>query len=251
MTGALAVATNGMGPASTGRNRSLRNRQPLTALVLRAAWAVCAAAASAAPVAASTDIKAAHPPVSVASMTDADAADTKPLAVSCFPASDNEFGREGFVRLINHGNHEGEVCIDAFDDEGAAYGPLKLSLGGYETVHFNSSDLEAGNPDKGLSGHTGSGQGDWRLMFASELDIEVLAYVRTPDGFLMAMDDVLPATEGTSAGGNLQSGQQRRSGQLVAAVERQCRTGGSDRGRHRRPRAQHEPAESAAACQPR
>ena len=118
------------------------------------------------------------------------------LTVPYFPASGNEFGREGFVRLINHADRAGEVRIDALDDEGVAYGPLTLSIGRYETVHFNSGDLEAGNPDKGLSGHTGSGEGDWRLVFASELDIEALAYIRTPDGFLTAMHDVLPVAEG-------------------------------------------------------
>ena len=118
------------------------------------------------------------------------------LTVPYFPASGNAFEREGFVRLINHSDRAGEVRVDAFDDDGSAHGPLTVSVGPYETVHFNSGDLEAGNPDKGLSGRAGTGQGDWRLVFASELDIEALAYIRTPDGFLTAMHDVLPVAEG-------------------------------------------------------
>ena len=57
---------------------------------------------------------------------------------------------------------------------------------------FNSDDLEQGNADKGLSGSTGAGEGDWRLALTSESDIGVLAYTRTTDGFLTAMHDAAP-----------------------------------------------------------
>ena len=70
-----------------------------------------------------------------------------------------------------------------------------LSIGANETVHFNSTDLESGNEGKGLTGSTGSGEGDWRLAFTSDLDIEVLSFIRTTDGFLTAMHDVAPADE--------------------------------------------------------
>ena len=122
--------------------------------------------------------------------------DSNLLSVPFLPASDNEFGRDGFVRLINHADRGGKVRIDAFDDEGMAYGPVTLSISANASVNFNTRDLEAGNPAKGLAGSTGLGQGDWRLHLASTLDIEVLAYVRTPDGFLTAMHDVLPVVEG-------------------------------------------------------
>ena len=114
--------------------------------------------------------------------------------VPLFPAASDSV-RQGFVRVINHGEESGEVSIEAIDDEGNVHGPLVLSVGNGETIHFNSGDLEEGNPDKGLTGHTGSGQGDWRLNLTSELDIEVLAYVRTQDGFLTAMHDLVPETD--------------------------------------------------------
>ena len=123
-------------------------------------------------------------------------ADSDVLTVPFLPASGNEFGRDGFVRVINHDGSGGEVRIDAFDDEGAAYGPVTLSVSAKASVNFNTRDLEAGNPAKGMAGSTGLGQGDWRLHFASTLDIEALAYVRTPDGLLTAMHDVLPVVEG-------------------------------------------------------
>lgn len=102
--------------------------------------------------------------------------------------------RQGFVRVINRGGTSGEVRIDAYDDEGSHRGPLTLAVGAYETVHFNSDDLEDGNAVKGLSGATGGGTGDWRVELRTDLDIEPLSYIRTTDGFLTAMHDTAPAT---------------------------------------------------------
>ena len=111
--------------------------------------------------------------------------------VYLFPSASEPL-REGFVRVINHSTEAGEVTIDPVDDSGREFDTITLSIDDSETVHFNSGDLETGNEGKGLSGSTGSGQGDWRLAFSSELDIEVLSYIRTEDGFLTAMHDVAP-----------------------------------------------------------
>lgn len=102
--------------------------------------------------------------------------------------------RQGFVRIVNHGDRDGEVAIVAFDDDGTRYDPITLTLAANQTRHFNSDDLEEGNVDKGLSGGVGSGSGDWRLEITSALDIEVLAYIRTTDGFLTSMHDLMPAS---------------------------------------------------------
>ena len=112
--------------------------------------------------------------------------------VPLFPAASDEKGRQGFVRIINRTGRDGEVDIAAYDDAGRRYEPLKLLLKAGQTVHFNSDDLELGNEAKGLTGSTGSGSGDWRLEMRSELEIDVLAYLRTPGGFLTAIHDVVP-----------------------------------------------------------
>ena len=114
--------------------------------------------------------------------------------VYLFPSASEPL-REGFVRVINHSTEAGEVTIDPVDDSGRQFDTITLSIDASETVHFNSGDLETGNEGKGLSGSTGSGQGDWRLAFSSELDIEVLSYIRTEDGFLTAMHDVAPVED--------------------------------------------------------
>ena len=116
--------------------------------------------------------------------------------IALFPAASRwaEGGYQGFARIINRSDAAGEVRIEAFDDAGMAHGPVTLSIGAGETAHFNSEDLE-GNPKGKLSQGIGSGEGDWRLELSSALDLEVLSYIRTTDGFLTAMHDVVPASE--------------------------------------------------------
>ena len=112
--------------------------------------------------------------------------------VALFPAASDALGRQGFARVINNADETATVHIHAYDDSGVPYGPLTLTIGAGETIHFNSDDVEQGNPDKGLEGDTGDGEGPWRLELASALDIEVLSYVRTEDGFLTSMHDLVP-----------------------------------------------------------
>ena len=94
---------------------------------------------------------------------------------------------------MSRSGRAGEAHITAFDDAGRESGPLTLAVPADGAVHFNSNDLEDGNPAKGLTGPVGSGAGDWRLEIASDTDIDVLAYVRAADGFLTAMHDAVPA----------------------------------------------------------
>ena len=116
--------------------------------------------------------------------------------VPLFPSASDPLGRQGFVRVVNRSTEAGMVHIAATDDSALAYGDVTLSIGAGATVHFNSNDLELGNAAKGLSGSTGAGIGDWRLDLSSELDIQVLAYIRTSDGFLTSMHDVAPSVDG-------------------------------------------------------
>ncbi len=117
----------------------------------------------------------------------ADGVHTVPL----LPSASDALGRQGFVRVVNRSTGAGEVRIVAYDDTGLAHDALSLALDAGHTAHFNSDDLELGNPAKGLTGSTGAGRGDWRLELSSGLDLDVLAYVRTPGGFLTSMHDVV------------------------------------------------------------
>ncbi len=135
-----------------------------------------------------------HDAWSAAVATASNVADT-PHLVPLFPSA-SDAALQGFVRVINHSGDSGEVQIDAVDDTGVSYGSLPLLIDATETVHFNSDDLEGGNTGKGLTGSTGAGEGDWRLTLTSDLDVEVLSYIRTTDGFLTAMHDLAPVVEG-------------------------------------------------------
>ena len=115
-----------------------------------------------------------------------------------FPSAADPLGRQGFVRVVNHSNAQGTVSITAFDDSGRRHGPVTLAMDALETVHFNSGDLEDGNASKGLSPGVGRPtQGDWRLELASELNVQILSYIRTSDGFVTSMHDVVPSDGNT------------------------------------------------------
>ena len=101
----------------------------------------------------------------------------------------------GFVRIVNRSDQAGEVRITAIDDSGTEAGPITLSIGADSSRHFNSEDLEEGNADKGLSGGVGGGQCSWRLELETDLDILPLAFVRTGDGFVTSIHDVVPEVE--------------------------------------------------------
>ena len=110
--------------------------------------------------------------------------------VPLFPAAADP-DRQGFVRIINHASRDGTIRFFAIDDDGNRIGPRELAIDANEVLHFNSADLETGNAAKGLDVGTGPGNGDWRLEFASDLDIEVLAYIRSPGGFVATVHEVV------------------------------------------------------------
>ena len=101
----------------------------------------------------------------------------------------------GFIRVVNRSDRSGEVRIRAIDDGGNEFGPVSLSIGAGASRHFNSEDLESGNASKGLPDGVGDGQCSWRLALETELDILPLAFVRTADGFVTSIHDVVPEIE--------------------------------------------------------
>ena len=117
--------------------------------------------------------------------------------VPLFPAAADQ-RYEGFVRVVNHDEEDGEVRIVGFDDSGWRTPPVTLELAAGKTGYFNSRDFESGEPSKGLPEGVGPPrEGSWRLELSSPLDVEVNAYIRTPDGFLTSAHDVAPQVEGT------------------------------------------------------
>ena len=116
---------------------------------------------------------------------------TLPLVL---PAS--SAGLEGFVRIVNRSGQAGTVRMTAIDDNGDRSAPVTLALEAEETVNFRSSELERGAASKGLPVGVGDGEGNWRLVLETGLVIQPLAYIRTADGFVTSMHDVVPVSGG-------------------------------------------------------
>ena len=139
-------------------------------------------------------------------------------AVGLFPSASDSSGRQGFLRLVNRSATAGSVTVNAFDESSRTYDPITVAIGANQVVHFNSDDLELGNSSKGLSGGVGAGEGDWRLELTSTLEVEVLSYIRTSDGFLTAMHDVAPTAENTHRIAILNPGSNREQESLLRLI---------------------------------
>jgi hypothetical protein len=109
--------------------------------------------------------------------------------VPLFPAHGDANDRQGFVRVINRSDEDGTVEIRVQDDTDGQFETLAMPLSANQSLHFNSEHLETGEGADWTNG-IGDGEGDWRLTMTSELDVDVLAYIRrTSDGFLTSMHD--------------------------------------------------------------
>ena len=111
------------------------------------------------------------------------------------PAAGWPDGREGFVRLVSVSERSQIYDFVAVDDAGNSY-DLNVVLEPLESVHFNSDDLEYGNLAKGRLLGTGAAPeiGHWRLCMPRAFfgRVAASAYVRTRDGFLTAMNGMVP-----------------------------------------------------------
>lgn len=95
---------------------------------------------------------------------------------------------QGFLRISNRGDRTANIEVRAVDDAGVSGSTLTLSLDPGTATHFNSDDLEQGNPGKGLAGRAGPGSGDWRLEIEADVPgVQVGSFVRTADFFLTGM----------------------------------------------------------------
>ena len=102
-------------------------------------------------------------------------------------------GLQGFVRILNASTRGGTIAIEATDDAGGIR-RTSLDIGPFMARHFNSQDLESGDT-KGLGAGIGRGTGHRRLVLKSDLDLTVLGYVRTPDGFVTSTHETVESVD--------------------------------------------------------
>ena len=115
--------------------------------------------------------------------------------VPYFPAASDGLP-QGFVRIVNHSNEAGTVVIHGIDDAGTRYGPATLALEARQARGFTSDDWIACDFAKRVSGSLGDNEaGSWWLSLATELDIEVLSYIRTKDTVATSTHEVVRTTQ--------------------------------------------------------
>ena len=117
--------------------------------------------------------------------------------VTRFPAASDSLGRQGVLRLVNRSDATGQVRIESRDDRGGEHKALTLAMGARESKRVTSEDLQFGNGVAATCGGPGAEPGDWRLTLTSEVDIEVLAYVRIADGTLTLITETEPPSGDT------------------------------------------------------
>ena len=112
--------------------------------------------------------------------------------------SEDEQGRQGFLRIQNYSEDQDiGLVITGIDDWGERFGPIDFRLQPSNSIHFNSTDIEKGNANKGLPDGIGNGRGWWRLQLKSSTPIYATSYVRTSDGFLTSIHDTAIELDGT------------------------------------------------------
>lgn len=114
--------------------------------------------------------------------------------VPLFLSSNNE-SLHSILRVVNHSNTDGVFTILACDDIGNVFGPLTIPIRALQTLYIDSTDLEGGNPAKGIFKGIGKGQGDWHLYLRSLLEIEIIVLVKQPSGFLTPIHDTITPDE--------------------------------------------------------
>ena len=67
---------------------------------------------------------------------------------------------------------------------------IEFTIPAFASKQFNSNDLESGNASKDMLNGIGDGQGAWRLFIDADSSVDVMAYMRTSEGFLNDLHDV-------------------------------------------------------------
>ena len=100
------------------------------------------------------------------------------------------------VRIVNRSDKKGTVALTAINSKGQPAPVETLTLRARGSLEFTTKQMEEGAPGKGLTG-VGPGDGHWRLVLSSTLDIVAVAYLRSTDGFLERIDQQeAPRTDG-------------------------------------------------------
>jgi YVTN family beta-propeller protein len=107
--------------------------------------------------------------------------------------------QQTFLRFNNPNDATTQVEVYGIDDGGfrSGDGAISFTLDANASKQITAQDVENGNADKNLGNQLCDGQGKWQLAVRSDKTINVMGLIRTPDGFLTSLNDVVPL-EGSS-----------------------------------------------------
>ena len=105
--------------------------------------------------------------------------------------------QQTFLRFINPNEDVTSVEVYGIDDGGnfSSNSAMSFNLDGGASKQITAQDLENGNAAKDLTGHFCDGQGKWQLQVRADNPVEVVGLIRTPDGFLTSLADVVPTVD--------------------------------------------------------
>jgi hypothetical protein len=114
------------------------------------------------------------------------------------PASNKN--QQTFVRFVNPSAESVDVELYGIDDSGIASKspPVSFTLAAGESKQMTAQDLENGNAAKGLESSMCDGAGKWQITARSSKKVEIMGLIRTPDGFLTGLTDVVPVESGSN-----------------------------------------------------
>lgn len=117
--------------------------------------------------------------------------DSDRLLLSVNPG--NNAIQQSLIRLVNGGGLTEHVILSGTDDTGVmAPASVGVDVPPFGAVQLLGSDLEQGNPAKGLTGAFGSGQGRWQISVTPQARVEAQSLLRVPGGFLTNLSASAP-----------------------------------------------------------
>ena len=114
------------------------------------------------------------------SMHDIVRASAEGYVVPIFNAADDD--QRSLLRLVNPRGEDAAVTIRGIDDRGLTGGTMRLVVPAGQSRTLSSHEMETGHDV--LAGALGDGQGRWRLVVGSDVEIQVMGLLEGPAGHL-------------------------------------------------------------------
>lgn len=89
------------------------------------------------------------------------------------------------LRIVNLRGANSAVEISGTDDSGNTPSETaEFVMAAWSSIELTATDIEEGNPSKGISGGIGDGQGKWRLRVITSQRSKVMSLLEAPGGYL-------------------------------------------------------------------